>query len=263
MGAMSKPITENFHTHTYRCKHAEGDVSDYVEAALGAGLTTLGISDHTPLPDGWMESVRMSPVELDGYIRAIEEAARPGIRVLKSAECDINPRYFPYYEEELLGKKGCRYLIGALHWYDHGGEWIYAGVVPTPAHLKSYTDMLIRGMESKLFAFIAHPDHFAMTRLSWGPEEKACSRAILEAARDTGTILEINGNGFRKAQVEGERGPRPPYPWTPFWLLAGEYEVRVVCNSDAHKPGEITASIDLCRKLAEEAGLELGDIPIR
>ena len=25
---------KNYHTHTYRCKHASGDVSDYIRAAL-------------------------------------------------------------------------------------------------------------------------------------------------------------------------------------------------------------------------------------
>ena len=41
----------NFHTHTYRCKHAAGDVADYCKAAVGFGMKTLGFSDHSALPD--------------------------------------------------------------------------------------------------------------------------------------------------------------------------------------------------------------------
>ena len=41
-------MTENYHTHTYRCGHAVGTERDYVEAALKAGIRTLGFSDHTP-----------------------------------------------------------------------------------------------------------------------------------------------------------------------------------------------------------------------
>jgi histidinol-phosphatase (PHP family) len=112
-------------------------------------------------------------------------------------------------------------------------------------------------MESGLFDFIAHPDHFASGRKRWDAEAESCTRDILETARDTGTVLEINGNGFRKAAVEGETGLRPPYPWRPFWDRAREYDIPVICNSDAHRPAEVNASIDSCRKLAEETGLRI------
>ena len=38
----------NYHTHTYRCGHAEGSERDYAEKAAKAGLRILGIADHTP-----------------------------------------------------------------------------------------------------------------------------------------------------------------------------------------------------------------------
>ena len=41
----------NFHTHTYRCKHAVGNEEDYVIEAINQNLTTLGMSDHGPYPD--------------------------------------------------------------------------------------------------------------------------------------------------------------------------------------------------------------------
>jgi histidinol-phosphatase (PHP family) len=250
-------ITENFHTHTYRCNHAEGDVEEYALAAGRAGIDTLGISDHTPLPDGWMGTVRMKMEELEDYIHKIETVRVPGVRLLKGMECDINPRYFSFYRDELLGRHGFDYLIGALHWYLHEGNWIYVGNVPSAAHLRSYSSLLREGMESGLFDFIAHPDHFASGRKRWDAEAESCTRDILETARDTGTVLEINGNGFRKAAVEGETGLRPPYPWRPFWDRAREYDIPVICNSDAHRPAEVNASIDSCRKLAEETGLRI------
>lgn len=39
---------QNFHTHTYRCHHAKGTDRDYVEAAIKAGYTEIGFSDHVP-----------------------------------------------------------------------------------------------------------------------------------------------------------------------------------------------------------------------
>lgn len=39
----------DLHTHHFRCGHADGNIRDYVEAALEAGLQVIGISDHTPI----------------------------------------------------------------------------------------------------------------------------------------------------------------------------------------------------------------------
>ena len=38
----------NLHTHTKRCNHAQGEDREYVEAAIKAGIKTLGFSDHCP-----------------------------------------------------------------------------------------------------------------------------------------------------------------------------------------------------------------------
>ena len=52
----------NFHTHTFRCKHAKGDVADYCEMAISRGMKTLGISDHSALPDDRWLGGRMNYV---------------------------------------------------------------------------------------------------------------------------------------------------------------------------------------------------------
>ena len=38
----------NYHTHTYRCRHASGTEEEYIYQALDGGLEELGFSDHTP-----------------------------------------------------------------------------------------------------------------------------------------------------------------------------------------------------------------------
>ena len=40
----------NYHTHNYRCNHATGTASDYVEEAIKNGFSEIGISDHLPHP---------------------------------------------------------------------------------------------------------------------------------------------------------------------------------------------------------------------
>ena len=41
-------MQENYHTHTYRCRHAIGSEEEYIRKAIDGGLKVLGFSDHTP-----------------------------------------------------------------------------------------------------------------------------------------------------------------------------------------------------------------------
>jgi histidinol-phosphatase (PHP family) len=256
--------TENYHTHTFRCGHAKGDAADYAKAAKAAGITVLGMSDHTPLPDDWTPEIRMTMAELEGYLEAVSQADRDsGIQVIAGMECDIEKRYFGFYQNELLAPGRCRYLAGAVHFYTHKSEELYAGLIPNAACLRSYTDTLISGIQSGIFAFIAHPDHFAAGWNRRDRETKACMRAIMQAAKEAGVLLEINGNGFRKSRVQYDGAPRPPYPWLPFWETAAEYGVPVICNSDAHRPQDVNASLDLCQDLADSLGLKKGAVRLR
>ena len=43
----------NYHTHTWRCHHADGTEREYVENAIAAGIKILGFSDHTYVPSKW------------------------------------------------------------------------------------------------------------------------------------------------------------------------------------------------------------------
>ena len=88
-------IEKNYHTHTWRCKHASQDVSAYCQAAVDCGLTVLGISDHTALPDNRWHHIRMDIDELPVYCETIDQAGRdfPQLTVLKSAECEYATEY--------------------------------------------------------------------------------------------------------------------------------------------------------------------------
>ena len=72
-------MISNFHTHTYLCKHAEGDIKDYLEQAKLDSCIALGFSDHCPLPqdniDNWPE-IRMTIEESYDYIKKIRQEAK-------------------------------------------------------------------------------------------------------------------------------------------------------------------------------------------
>ena len=253
----------NYHSHTYRCKHASGEVIEFVKAAYEAGLEVFGVSDHAALPDNRWPDVRMPYEELDNYIEAVRTAQHsvPQVEVLLGMECELVPEFKNYLKDELLGERQFDYLIGAGHYTPHNGEWLSSFTkLNCKPHLKSYTEHLCQMMESKIFAFIAHPDIFGCTNLEWNADLIECSREILITAEETQTPLEINGNGLRKKHINSSDGPRPPYPWRPFWELAAEFNIKVVCNSDCHYPNEVVAGISENLELANTLGLEIADL---
>jgi histidinol-phosphatase (PHP family) len=50
-------MLKNYHSHTARCGHAWGTDEEFVNAAIDAGFSVLGFSEHTPWPfeDGYQE----------------------------------------------------------------------------------------------------------------------------------------------------------------------------------------------------------------
>ena len=256
-------ITKNYHTHTYRCKHATEDVSEYCQAALDQGLQVLGISDHTALPDDRWPNIRMPVAELPNYINAIDTAiiSFPDLRILKGAECEYAPEYHSFFEDTLLGEHNFDYLIGAAHYFPLNGEWVGSyGGADTVEGLRAYTDYLIESMQSGLFAFMAHPDLFGNCYHQWDSNTINASKDIFAAAESLQIPLEINGYGLRKPKITTSAGTRPMYPWLPFWELASEYNILAIANSDAHRPQDVSANIAEATELGQKSGLKFADL---
>jgi histidinol-phosphatase (PHP family) len=251
-----------YHTHTWRCNHAVGDVEDYCRTAVETGIEVIGISDHTPLPDDRWLFRRMKYAELDDYVAAIERVQNrfPGLTVLKAMECDYLAEYQDFYKEELLGRRALHYLIGAVHWFPTKTGWTE---VPDgkfdKEHLFSYTKQYLAAIEDRDFLFMAHPDIFGSFYPTWDSEAESCSRDILAAARSGNIVLEINSNGLRKSRIKTLQGDWTKYPITQFWALAAEYGVSVVINSDAHRPEHVAAGYSDCLEIVRKMGLHVMD----
>jgi len=254
----------NLHTHTCLCGHADGHVDDYLEAAREAGLKCVGISDHTPLPDGSWPDNRMKMSQLQEYVRAIRAGGGkyPDMKVLAGLECEYFREYDSYYRDCLLHEIGLDYLVGGMHYFPFQGlrKGAFGGIVDSRT-LHSYTEHMIESIQRGPFLFIAHPDLFANSYLEWNAEAEACSREIARAARSVGKPLEINGYGMRKPRVDTAQGSRWSYPHLKFWEIAAEEGVRCVINSDAHRPCDVAASLRGGAEIALELGLEIEFFP--
>ena len=261
MNSKNKQIKNNYHTHTYRCKHASGSAEDYANAAAEKGLEVLGFSDHGPVPDNRWNDLRMDYNELDDYGKEVDNLkSRKDITILKGMECDWVTKYRSYYKNDLKGMRKYDYLSGGMHWFPVKGEWVFCYTPEAIGNLKYYTEHMIEMIESEIFDFICHPDLFSRFTERWTEETDFYSKEICSAAETYKIPLEINGYGFRKPKMDFKDGRRFAYPHPRFWEIASDYNIKVLCNSDAHTPDDVDASINFSMELADKYSLEYADM---
>lgn len=250
----------NLHTHTERCGHASGTDEEFVLAAIDAGFTTLGFSDHTPFPyeDGYVNGTKMLPDELDGYVASVlslKEKYRDKIEILLGLECESVPRFFPYLKEI---SKGMDYLILGNHADWSVGE-VYAGNLKTPEQLEKYIQTAVEGMESGLFLYLAHPDLMLGGYPVFDDAAKDLSRQLCREANRLHMPVEYNLYGLFKGTKPGCLG----YPYTPFWEIAAEENVRAVVGVDAHLPQNLTeADMEGAESLLRSLGITVLKDPL-
>ena len=66
----------NYHSHTYRCNHADLDMSDeeYILEYIKMGFNKMAFTDHCPIKNGIDKrpNVRMKYSQKDEYLNSIE-----------------------------------------------------------------------------------------------------------------------------------------------------------------------------------------------
>ena len=252
----------NYHTHTFRCGHAEGGERDYIERAVQSGLKILGFSDHTPYDffdsEPRNRPMRMMPEELPDYaasLRALAEEYRDRIEIRLGVEAEYYPKYFSRLLE-LLRANGVEYMILGQHFLGNEIGDAYTGRPTLDRKLLArYVSQTIEALETGLFSYFAHPDliHFIGSRSVYDRE----MRALCRAAQETGTPLEINLLGVR----EGRH-----YPNERFWQIAAEEGNPVVLGCDAHRPDDLLdrGAEEQALALVERLGLNrLDTVPLR
>ena len=252
----------NYHTHTYRCGHAQGHEREYAAEAEKAGLRTLGFSDHTPYDFFDLgprdRPIRMKPEELPEYaasLRALAEEYRGRLEILPGVEAEYYPKYFSRLLE-LLRENGIRYMLLGQHFLgDEAGDRYCGAPCSEGAALARYVDQSIEALETGLFTYFAHPDLF---RFTGGGETYAREmRRLCRAAKRTETPLELNLLGLR----EGRN-----YPDERFWRIAAEEGNTAVLGCDSHQPCRVSDPDSEAKALRwlEALGLTvLPELPLR
>lgn len=223
----------NYHTHTWRCRHAEGAEEAYVKRAIAGGFRTLGFSDHSPqfFPGNYTSGIRMLPEELPDYVRTVlelKERYSHQIEIRLGVEIEYYPASFPKILP-YLRDHGIEYMILGQHRCGNEENEPYNGA-PTEDEkiLQRYCSQLMEGMQKEKFLYLAHPDLIYYTGADAIYEKHM--RQLCREAKSCGLPLEINLLGLRENRQ---------YPRELFWQIAAEEGCPVVLGSDAHTPESV------------------------
>ena len=221
-------LTSNYHAHTTRCLHALGTERDYIEAAIAAGITEFGFSDHVPYPfkDGHISPIRMRMDEAESYgkvIAALKEEYKGRINVYAGYEMEYYPEVFEE-QMEMVRRSGMEYLILGQHFLGSELKSPYlARETKQESLLIEYVDTVIEGAKTGVFTYVAHPDILVYV----GEEEiyDKHMRRLCQALKEMNLPLEINLHGLNLGKN---------YPIKKFWKIAGEVGNEVILGIDAH-----------------------------
>ncbi len=235
-------MKNNYHTHMYLCRHAVGDVEDYVLEAIKLGFKSLGMSDHAPFAELEDRSIRMHPSDLKTYLAQCNACIKKyatKIKIYKGLEIEYFSSHIKTYET----------LLTQVDYLALGQHYIVDESAPnnlrstytlqTKEHIITYVDTLIEAMRSKYFRFVCHPDLMLYNVKKFDEFISEQSRRIIEVAIECNMPLEINANGIRKGLRETEDGPRYLYPRLEFWKLVKQIGAKVIISSDAHQPSNL------------------------
>lgn len=254
----------DLHTHTWRCRHAEGSVADYVAAAHAVGADIIAITDHLPLPHdlelrlGPDHGYAMPENELSAYVDEVlvaRESSRAagGPEVLLGIEVDYLPGAEEHIER-LTRAYPFDVVLGSVHFVD---GWAF----DDPAQVEHYRDLdiddlwqryfanVIDAAGSGLFDVMSHLD--LVKKFGFRPErdQTAAYRDLAVQFAAFGVAAEINTAGLRKPCAELYPGPA---------LLAELHRagVALTTGSDAHDPSEVLAGNAEAVQAARDAGFD-------
>jgi len=252
-----QPVPD-YHMHTPRCHHASGTVREFAEAAMALGMKEIGMSDHSPMPKGFMDDWRMDPAELHSYLTEVEKvrdtlARKLCVRVGLEADFRLGSEAGL---KRLLKLYDWDFIIGSVHYIDDWdfdnpaklSHWDKVGVEEVYC---AYFELVGKSAASGMFDIIGHPDLIKKFGHR-APEGSQCvlqaEESMLQAVKQADVALEISSAGLRKPVGE-------IYPHQRIIARAAELDIPFAYGSDAHGPDAVGHGMDECLSLLESCGV--------
>lgn len=253
------------------CGHAKGQLEAVVQAAIAAGFTTYGLSEHAPryqLEHLYPDEVGRTPRDLiesfERYVRVATE-----LRERHAAELEL----LVGFETEALPVHGWRekmqelrrslpfdYVVGSVH--SVGDIWIDLNPETSERAAEeaggweplrcAYFDRLTEVVSALEPEVVGHVD---LIRRFDGYEFEFSARAlrhaerVLEAALAAGSLIEVNAAPPR-------RGFGPVYPGPQVLRRACAMGIPVTLGDDSHGPETVGVGLEECLRAIERAGYD-------
>jgi DNA polymerase (family X) len=168
----------DLHSHT-TASDGTASIEEMALAARGAGYEYLAITDHST-----SVAVRIDSAQLSDHVARIRELsgtdAVGGITLLAGSEVNILPDGSLDYDDETLTEL----------------DWVVASVHSSMTmDSAAMTARIVRAISNPLVDVIGH---LSGRQIERRPPSHFDFPAIVEAARETGTLLEINSNPVRR-----------------------------------------------------------------
>jgi DNA polymerase (family 10) len=197
----------DLHCHT-TASDGTASIEEMAQAAAAGGYEYLAITDHSA-SFGFGDEV--SPERLREQIERIralsETEAAGGLKLLAGSEVNILPDGRLDYDEEVLAEL----------------DWVVASVHSSFAmDSEAMTARIVRAIENPMVDVIGH---LSGRKIEARPPYAFDFEAILEAARRTGTLLEINASPARRDMNDVHA------------RAAAAAGIPIVIDCDAHRTG--------------------------
>ena len=250
MNEKFKNLPPDYHTHTSLCKHAEGQPSDYLAAALRKGLREIAVTDHGPTPHDYDSEHRMEMDQFGIYKNWVNVARiEDDCMVLFGVEADYFEGCKPFMSK-WLSQYPFDLVLGSVHYLgpsdmDDLSIWESSDV---NAVWRRYFDLVGEMADTKLYDVVTHFD--LPKRGGDRPRDRDLPDLVMPALDKialAGMAIEINTSGLRHPVDE-------MYPAPQILAWACEREIDITFGSDAHTPENVASNFDRAVALAREAG---------
>ena len=221
-------IQGDLHMHT-TATDGKATIEEMATAAKERGLKYIAITDHSKrvaMANG-LDSDRL--LEQWKQIDKLNKQSNDDFLILKGIECDILENGEMDLPDEVLAKAD--WVIASLH---------YGQQQPR----QQITDRLVGAIENPHVSMIAHPTGRLLNRR---PAYDVDMNAVFQAAKEFGTLLELNASPYRLDLNDAHL------------IQAKRFEIPVVINTDAHRTKGL-ADMRFGIKQARRGGLTPKDV---
>jgi histidinol-phosphatase (PHP family) len=267
-----KNLMQNFNLHTHSVySDGKSQPREIVEEAVRQGLTTLGFSEHSPLPFDNTFSVKSA--DMPSYVAEIAQL-KAEFKDKIDIYCGLEADYITGISEPFAVTKEkyhLDYLIGGVHlvgqsanpdeiWFIDGPKWeiydeglqrFFDGDIRRA--VRRFYEQTNEMIEREPFDIIAHFDKIKMhNRERYFHEDEPWYRALafetLDLIREKGLVMEVNVRGLYKKRYNGFY----PSPW--LMEEACKMGIPAIISADAHHFSELTLEFIAAEEALKKAG---------